>query len=157
MSRRLRIACLLVPSIAALLSLPIASADEEGAPELAVVVHAENRARVSPAAIEAMFLLRQRRWPDGSPVIPFTYPPGEWPRVVFDRAVFGFSQDESARYWIDQRIRNGARPPRQTGDPVLALRLTGRLKGAIAYVPASMVNDSVRVVARIRGGRVLQP
>jgi hypothetical protein len=125
--------------------------------DIAVVVNPQNRAAVSPAELENIFLLRTRQWPDGTPIIPFNFPPGEAHRVSFDRTALRMTTEEAARYWLDQRIRSGTRAPRQITDAALAARLVSRLKGAVAYVPINVVSDSVRVVARIRGGKVLPP
>jgi hypothetical protein len=125
--------------------------------ELAVVVNAQNHAAVSAMELENIFLLRRRQWPDGTPILPFNAPPGEVHRTGFDRAALRMSADEAARYWLDLRIRSGTRAPRQLADPGLAVRLVARLKGAIAYVPVDVVDSSVRVVARVRGGKVLPP
>lgn len=125
--------------------------------ELAVVVNAQNRAVVSAVELENIFLLRRRQWPDGTSILPFNASPGDAHRVAFDRAALRMSPDEAARYWLDLRIRSGTRAPRQLADPGLAVRLVGRLKGAIAYVPVDVVDGSVRVVARVRGGKILPP
>jgi hypothetical protein len=124
--------------------------------DLVVVVHPENRA-VPPSEIEQIFLLKRRQWPDGTPIVPFNHAARDANRTAFDRAVLRMSPDEAARYWLDQRIRSGIRAPRQIGDASLLVRLVGRLKGAVAYVPANAVNGSVRVIARIRGGKLLPP
>jgi hypothetical protein len=39
----------------------------------------------------------------------------------------------------------------------LVLRLVARTPGVIAYVPASQVDGSVKVIARIRNGKVEKP
>lgn len=67
------------------------------------------------------------------------------------------SAEEVAKYWIDQRVRGGAPPPRQVPDPALALRLVAKLPGSVAYVPSSMVNSQVKVVARVSDGKVIGP
>lgn len=125
--------------------------------ELVVVIHPQNRASVSPAELESIFLLRRRQWPDGTSIIPFNSPSGEPHRLLFDEAALRLGPDEAARYWLDQRIRSGTRAPRHIADGGLAVRLVSRLKGAVAYVPVDLVDGSVRVVARIRGGKVLPP
>jgi hypothetical protein len=87
----------------------------------------------------------------------FTYPPEAEVRRAFDGAVLRMSPEEVARFWLDQRIRGGARPPRQVPDPGLAVRLAAKLPGSIAYVPENLVNGSVKVVARIKSGKVVGP
>ena len=65
--------------------------------------------------------------------------------------------DAVARFWLDRRVRSGSPPPRQAPDPVMIARLVAKLEGAIGYVPESLVARDVRVVARIRNGKVLPP
>jgi hypothetical protein len=127
--------------------------------ELVVVVHPSNRvAALSAAEIESIFLLKRRRWADGTPIIPFNLTSGIAPRRLFDMTVLRMTVDDVARYWLDERIRSGTRAPRQLGDASLALRLAARVPGAIAYVPASALGaHPVRVVARIRSGRLVSP
>jgi hypothetical protein len=135
----------------------VARAEDKATAELVVVVHPDNRAQLSAADIESVFLMKKRAWPDGSPIIPFNYAPGDPVRRAFERVVLRLGGDEVARYWLDQRIRSGMRAPRQIGDPSVAVRLVARVKGTIAYVPASSAGSSVRVIARIRGDKVVSP
>jgi ABC-type phosphate transport system substrate-binding protein len=148
-----------LPALVALcLSAPKKPARAEiGRHELVVIVHPANTASVSPSDLENIFLLKRRRWAGGPPILPFNYPPTSPLRRSFDRQVLRFSHDQAARYWLDQRIRTGLRAPRQVSDPALAVKLVARIPGAIAYVPAELVDRQVRVAARIRRGRVLAP
>ena len=156
MRARPRVGLAIAAAILAAPSCPVSATAEEVV-ELAVVVNAGNSSAVSAVDLENIFLLKRRQWPDGTQVIAFNGPPGEAKRRAFDSAALRLSPDEAARYWLDLRIRNGTQPPRQIGDAAVALRLAAHLKGVITYVPASMVNSSVRVVARIRRGKVLPP
>lgn len=127
-------------------------------PDLAVVVNPGVAvARLGASELESIFNSTRRNWPDGSNVSVFSYPPEADVRRAFDSAVLRMSPDEVARFWLDQRIRGGARPPRQVPDPVLALRLTAKLPGSIAYVPENLVTAGVKVVARIKSGKVVGP
>jgi hypothetical protein len=147
--------------LVALLSYPRATslAADGGAPvDLAVVVNpAVPVQRLSAAELESIFTSSRRNWPDGSSVSAFSYRPEDEVRHAFDGAVLRMSPDEVARFWLDQRVRGGSRPPRQVPDPLLAVRLTARLPGSIAYVPENLVNGSVKVVARIKSGKVVAP
>jgi hypothetical protein len=126
--------------------------------ELVVVVHPDNRAALSAADLESIFLLKRRTWADGMPIVPFNLTSGIGPRRLFDRAVLHMTMDEVGRYWLGVRIRSGTRAPRQLGDGSLALRLAARVPGAIAYAPVSALDGhAVRVVARIRDGRLIAP
>jgi hypothetical protein len=140
----------------ALLAAPSRAGDE--VEELAVIVNPRNPAkRIDAFELEAIFTMATQGWPGGGTVIPFNYPPEDRLRVAFDRAALRMEPDQVGRFWIDQRVRDALRPPRQVGDPSIALRLVARLPGAIAYVPSSLVDGSVKVVARVRRGKVEEP
>lgn len=142
-------------AIALALALPAAARADE---ELAVIVHPQGAARrLDPAQLEAIFTSVFRTWPDGARVVAFNYPPQDPLRDRFDRAVLRLEPEEVGRFWIDQRVRGGAPPPRQVSDPALLLRLVGRLPGAIGYLPSRLVDKTVRVVARVRDGKVVPP
>ena len=126
--------------------------------DLAVVVNPGVAVvRLSASELESIFNSTRRNWPDGSNVSVFSYPPETELRQTFDSAVLRMSPEEVARFWLDQRIRGGARPPRQVPDPALAVRLAAKLPGSIAYVPENLVSPSVKVVARIKSGKVVGP
>lgn len=144
-------------AVAAVLAGPGAAAQERP-PNLAVIVHPEAPPKsLTALQLNAIFTSSQKSWPGGSSIVAFAYPNENRLRVEFDRVVLGLTPDQVGRFWIDQRIRGGARPPRQVPDPALALRLVASLRGSIGYVPAAMASPAVRVVARIVDGKVLPP
>ena len=79
--------------------------------------------------------------------IPFNHPAHSPDRVGFDQAVLGMNPDEVARYWVDQKIRGGAEPPRKVESAALLLRLLSRLPGAIGYVREGFSAPDVRVLS----------
>jgi hypothetical protein len=126
--------------------------------EIAVIVNKDSDVReLSPEQLEAIFTMSQRQWNGGANIAAFNYAPGNEIRIEFDRVVLHLSPKEVGRFWTDQRIRSGIHAPRQVNDPALVLRLTTKLTGAIGYVPAGIVSSSVKIVARIRDGKVLAP
>jgi ABC-type phosphate transport system substrate-binding protein len=129
-----------------------------GADELAVVVNPDiDFKRVDEAMLEAIFTAARRTWPNGEAIRAFNYEPESKLRVIFDQVVLRMSPFEVGRFWVDQRVRGQVRPPREIADPELIRRLVASLPGSIAYLPASAVDSSVRVVARIRGNRLVGP
>jgi hypothetical protein len=128
-------------------------------PELAVIVHPSNAASsLTAVEIESIFTSSRRHWPGGSSIAAFNYEPNDPLRVAFDRAVLRMGPDEVSRFWIDQRIRGRAGPPRQVSNPRLMVRVVARLSQAIGYVPVQdLGTHGVKVVAYVRGGRVVEP
>ena len=113
--------------------------------------------RLSDVELETIFLTERRYWSGSKPIIPFNLLPHSQERVLFDQVVLRMDPDAVARYWRDRRVRSGSPPPRQAPDPLTVLRLVTKLDGAIGYVPESIVTHEVRVVARIRNGKVQSP
>jgi hypothetical protein len=155
--RRLAISVVVVAALAALPARGAFGDDHAGAVELVVIVQVDNHAAMSASDLEAYFLRKERHWPAGDVVVPFNFPPETAPRRTFDRAALGMSPDEVARYWLDQRIRDGGTAPREVGDATLIVKLVARLPGAIGYVPAGTAMAGVRVVARVKGGELVAP
>jgi ABC-type phosphate transport system substrate-binding protein len=124
--------------------------------DIAVIVHPDVRvSALDQANLEAIFTTRRRFWHGSKRIASFNLPPRHPTRAAFDRAVLGRDPDEVGRFWVDRRIRGGARPPRSVSDPRLMVRVVSRVPGSIGYVPARYVDDTVRVVAVVRHRRVL--
>jgi hypothetical protein len=153
-----KIASRLLVALAIVVTTANASAGNDTLIDLAVVVNpVVPVSRLSAAELESIFNSSRTSWPDGSSVGAFSYAPEDARRRTFDRVVLQMSLEEVGRYWLDQRVRGGPRPPRQVPDPALAVRLVAKLPGSIAYVPENLVNPNVKVVARIKSGKVVAP
>lgn len=142
-------------AVAAVVAGAGAALDAEPADSLAVIVHADNAARLTAGELEDVFRRRKLAWPDGERVIPINATPDSARRKRFDRVVLGMSPEEVARFWLDQRIRGAGTAPREVGDAFLTIKLVARIKGAIGYVPEDSELRDVRVVARIRDGKLV--
>jgi hypothetical protein len=125
--------------------------------DLKIIVNADNPFVIEASDLENYFLIKARYWSDGTSILAFNAPRATDLRRSFDQAVLGLTPDQAARYWLDQRIRSGASAPRESSSDALTIKLVGHLKGAIAYVPASTNTAGVRVIARIRDGKMLAP
>lgn len=86
----------------------------------------------------------------GQRYVAFNQPPLTRPRTTFDQIVLGMNPDEVARYWVDQRIRFGIRPPRAVSNIPLLREVVARLPGAIGYLAQADLDPTVRVL-RIDG------
>jgi hypothetical protein len=84
--------------------------------------------------------------PGGLRLVGFNQPAGSRAREVFDRAVLGLDPDQAARYWVDQRIRGGARPPRQVNSVALLRQVISRFPGGVGYLAPSELDQSVRAL-----------
>jgi hypothetical protein len=141
--------------VAAVLAAAGGTPDAEPADDLAVIVHLDNPARMTSGELEDVFRRRKLEWGNGERVIPINATPDSARRALFDRVVLGMSPEEVARYWLDQRIRGAGTAPREVGDGFLTIKLIARIKGAIGYVAEASELRDVRIVAWIRGGKLV--
>ncbi len=136
-------------------ALPVSALAAE---ELVVIVHPSNAVKTLDVyELETIFTTSRAHWSGSSRITPFNLPPHSPTRVAFDRMVLRLLPDAVGRFWVDQRVRGRGMPPRQLSDPQLVRRVVAAMPGAIAYVPASFVDENVKVVARIRNGAVIPP
>ena len=120
------------------------------ASRLVIVVHPANPVtKLGAGELEAVFTTRKLDWPGGARAVPFNFPARHPIREAFDRSALHLEPDESARFWIDRRVRGGHPPPRQVPDARTMLRVVASLEGAVGYVRKEDVSDGVRVVAEI--------
>lgn len=153
--KTLRVALLIVLGVA-LLAVPRVS--RAGTEEILVIAHKSvSVGTASRDQLRPIFQTKTSTWPDGTPVRPFNLPEAVSTRQAFDAAVLNLDPDRVARYWIDRKIRGGERAPTNAPSPALMLRLVAATPGAIGYVPASAVNNTVKVIARVRDGQLVQP
>jgi ABC-type phosphate transport system substrate-binding protein len=113
--------------------------------------------KLAAAELAAIFTGAMKNWKDGSTIKLFNAPSGTPMRAEFDSVVLNMTPEQVSRFWIDKRIRGEGTPPRQVTPPELVNRLVATLPGAISYVPDDKVASGVRVVARVRGGKVVTP
>jgi ABC-type phosphate transport system substrate-binding protein len=142
----------------ALVVTPSGKAPAEAEIKLAVIVNAAVPATtLSAAELSSIFTRATRTWKDGTTVRALNLPPNSRERVEFDRVVLDMSPDRSAQFWIDRQIRGQEAAPKAIGQADIVARLIPTLAGSIGYVPEDKVDAKVRVVARIRGGRLTAP
>jgi len=128
------------------------------APSIAVVVNKHNGTEhLDRDELRAIFQTKKTSWADGTHIIALNLPSDDDTREQFDEVVLGMSPNEVARYWIDRKIRGGARPPKRVPSPRLVLAVVEKRREAIGYVREDQVTDAVRVVARVQSDRVSPP
>jgi ABC-type phosphate transport system substrate-binding protein len=157
MNRRTLLIGILAIALPAALSAgaKVAAAD---APDIVVVVHKSNGvAPMNRSQLAAIFKAKSTQFPGGGRADPVNLAPDDPARQDFDLAVLGMRPDEVERFWLDSKIRSGVGSPRKLSGPDAVIRFVAGDESGIGYVEAADANDSVRVVARVRGGQVVAP
>jgi hypothetical protein len=115
--------------------------------EFVVIVHPSNRFdALSRSKAAYLFLRKVSRWPWGAEVAPLDLAEGEPIRRAFVRQVLGFSEEQLAIYWIDQRATGGLSPPPQARDCRAAKLWVAAKPGGIAYVSPSVLDTTVKAI-----------
>lgn len=107
--------------------------------------------------LRPIFQTTKKAWGSGEDAQPINLPEDSALRNDFDQVVLGLDPERVARYWTDRKVRGGARPPVRVPNTSAMLKAVATKVGAIGYVRASEVNNSVKVVARISGGKLSGP
>lgn len=130
---------------AALVAVPEEA--EVPAPRLAVVTHLDNDiAELSRAELARMFRKTQTEWADGERCIPIDQVGGSDIRSAFGRIVLRETPDEWKRYWIQQSMTGNARPPIALDSSDTVKKYVRKLRGAVAYIYLTEVDDTVRMI-----------
>jgi hypothetical protein len=130
---------------AALLAPALAAEPALAAPYVLVpIVAASSPMRdISLGTLRRVFCSEQVTGPGGVRLVGFNHPSGSRARDLFDRVVLGMDPDQAARYWVDQRIRGGTRPPRTVANVALFREVINRYPGAVGYLALSDLDPSV--------------
>lgn len=149
---------LVLISLLALLGLAWPRGSEAGGEVLAVIVNKSNPASsLSQNELRPIFQTTKKVWSSGEDAMPINLPEDSPLRNYFDQAVLGLDPERVARYWTDRKVRGGARPPVRVPSTAAVLRAVSTKPGAVGYVRLSEVNNSVKVVAKVSGGRLSGP
>ncbi len=138
-----RIALLAVLASALGLATPARATAE---PTVVVVNRDNPKTDISLEELKSYFTGKRGEWPDGARVVPIDLDPGSSARAAFSKQALGMTLPQYEQYWVDQKVRGQGTPPRTVSSEGTALKLVARVRGAIAYVPASQVDASVRVL-----------
>ena len=146
---------------AALLALPaltFATGSAAGGDVLAVIVNKGNPvSSLSQNELRPIFQTTKKSWGSGEDAVPINLPEDSPLRNDFDQAVLGLDPERVARYWTDRKVRGGARPPVRVPTTGAVLKAVAAKPGAVGYIRLSEVNNTVKVVAKISGGKLSGP
>lgn len=132
-------------AIAAVLLL--ASASAPAAPQLTfrIIVHKDNPViALTLPDLQRIFRKQTRMWPTGESVVPVDWDATSPVRADFSDRVMRRSVREMAEFWVQQNITQGLTPPTTLKSTRAVLRFVASVPGAIAYVPADEMDDTVK-------------
>jgi ABC-type phosphate transport system substrate-binding protein len=152
--RTLLMALLLTPVV----GLWAHSSEASGELTIVVIVNKANPAAALGAnELRPIFQTRMTSWGSGGEATPLNLPSDNKLRQDFDRAVLGLDPDRAARYWKDRKIRGGAHAPKLLASTSAVLAVVAADPSAVGYVPLNEANKTVKVIAKVVGGKLLPP
>jgi ABC-type phosphate transport system substrate-binding protein len=131
--------------------------DAGGEPIVVIVNKANPASSLGASELRPIFQTSKTSWGSGGDAIPLNLPDDNKLRQEFDQVVLGLDPDRAARYWKDRKIRGGARAPKQLPSTSAVLAAVAANPGAVGYMNAGDANGTVKVVARIIGGKLSAP
>ena len=136
-----------VVAIAILAIVALLPHQEASAQDYAVIVHPSNTVgNLDQSDVVRIFLGRSHEFPGGGNATAVNSDESSATRTGFEQAVLGKSSDQMQAYWAKQMFSGQGRPPEEVGQDADVLSYVAANADAIGYVPASMVDGSVKVV-----------
>lgn len=117
-----------------------------GHAEYVVIVNPGVNAELSRQDVERLFLAKTKTFPDGSVAVPVNQQEASPVRVTFDSHVNGKSEAQMKSYWAKLIFTGKAIPVKQLGSDREVLEFVANHPGAIGYIDAANVDDSVKVL-----------
>jgi ABC-type phosphate transport system substrate-binding protein len=123
------------------------------APTFVVVVNKANPVTtLSVLELRRIFMKQTRMWSHAESMVPVDWDATSPHREEFSRLVLERTVREMGDYWVQQGVTQGLTPPSTQRSTRAMLRFVASVPGAIGYVPAAEVDDTV-VVVKITGLR----
>jgi len=116
---------------------------------IAVVVNKGNSiGEISSSDLKRIFLGEKTEWDGGNgKIFAINLSPEDMVRQKFQDKVIGMKGDELQKYWLDQKIKGKSIQTPNVQKSVLAIKtFVKKLPNAIAYLPLSEVDDSVKIL-----------
>ena len=149
---------LLVALLLALSGVTWTKGSVAGGDVIAIIVNKANPVgALERTELRPLFQTTKKAWGNGEDAVPINLPEDSSLRNDFDQAVLGLDPERVARYWTDRKVRGGARPPVRVASTSAVIKAVATKPGAVGYVRLSEVNNSVKVVAKISGGKLSAP
>jgi ABC-type phosphate transport system substrate-binding protein len=147
---------LLTLAVVPLLWSPAPAASAPTAPpagSLAIVLNRDNPVTSLPLSeLQRIFRKQTRMWPHGEPVVPVDWDATTEVRQAFSKQVMNRTVREMADFWVQQNITQGLTPPSTLKSARAVLRFVASVPGAIGYLPAGELDETVKLI-EIKGLR----
>lgn len=116
--------------------------------EVAVIVNAANANTVDASNISRIFLGKAKAFANGEVIEVINLKAGTPSRDAFESAALNKSASQIKAYWSKRVFSGKGKPPKELASDAEVLAYIAANKSAIGYIDASLVDASVKVVAK---------
>ncbi|NOX09342.1 MAG: phosphate ABC transporter substrate-binding protein [Gammaproteobacteria bacterium] len=100
--------------------------------------------------IKSIFMVRNKKFPDGNSVIPVDQNAKNLIRIHFNKQILGRSESQIRAYWGKMIFSGKKKPPRIVGDDKEVKAYVSSTIGSLGYIDSSSIDDSVKVLLRVK-------
>ena len=126
--------------------LVVTTASVHAYSDIAVVVNVNNNSELSKSDIKKIYLAKKRTFSNSSPVVMVDQPSGSKIKQEFGKELLGKDQRRLKAYWSRLIFTGKATPPEEMETDEEIKAFVALNPGAIGYIDAASVDDSVKVV-----------
>ena len=117
--------------------------------EVAIIVNSENSSEISDNDIKRMFLGKNKTFSNGESVKAINLKSGNAIRGDFEKQILGKSSSQVKAYWSKLIFSGKAKPLKEFASDSEVLNWVSSTPNAIAYIDASKVDSSVKVIKKL--------
>ena len=117
--------------------------------EVVVIVNPSNSSQISDDDIKRIFLGKNKKFSNGNSVQAVNLQSGSAIRTDFEKQALGKSGSQVKAYWSKLIFSGKAKPLKELPSDSDVLSLVSSTPNAIAYIDASKVDASVKVVKKL--------
>lgn len=118
--------------------------------DLVIVVHPSNNAVIDQSFLKNLYLGNTREFSTGDRAEPLDLGAGDELRDTFLNTAIDQTPVKYRRHWSKALFTTGQQPPRELNGSTAVIDAVASNPAAIGYADADALNDSVKVVMRIR-------
>lgn len=100
--------------------------------------------------VKSIFMVRNKKFPDGNHVIPVDQNAKNVIRVHFNKKILGRSESQLRAYWGKMIFSGKKKPPRIVGGDKEVKAYVSSIVGGLGYIDSSSIDGSVKVLLLVK-------
>lgn len=118
--------------------------------DMVIIVHPSNDNPITQDFLKNLYLGKTQTFDDGSRAQPLDLPAGDELRETFLRIAVEQKPVQYRRHWSKALFTGGGEPPEEVTSQRQVIEMVAENPNSIGYVDASLLDDRVKSVLRVR-------